>query len=190
MKKYIVSIVFVMIAILAFSQEERSIEAPETKKLTKEQRAEQRRLADEAMASVVDSIIQRRKFVLEADFLSNQSGNRVNVNSLLNFIIVDSSDIVIQVASTTGIGGPNGMGGVTTRGRISSFDVKKTGKNKDVYYIRLMANTTLGTYDIYLHVSPNSNADASLSGITPGKLNYHGMIKPMNKSRVFKGMAI
>lgn len=190
MKKYFVCLFFVLITLTAFSQEERSVEATETKKLTKEQRAEQRRVAEEVMAKVVDSLIQQRKFVLEADFLSNQTGNRVSVNSLINFIIVDSSEIVIQIASTTGIGGPNGMGGVTTRGRISSFDVKKTGRNKDVYYIRLMANTTLGTYDIYLHVSPNSNTDASLSGLTPGKLNYHGMIKPMNKSKVFKGMTI
>ena len=179
-----------MIALYAFAQEEGTLDIKTTKKLTKEQRIEQKRLDEAVMAKIVDSLVEHRKFVLEADFLSNQSGQRVIVNNLLNFIMIDSSSIIIQFASTTGIGGPNGMGGVTARGRISSFEVKKTGKKKDIYYVRLMANTTIGIYDIFMSISPSSNTNATISGITRGKLNYHGNIKPLGQSRVFKGMSI
>jgi hypothetical protein len=190
MKKMLVSIIISLFAIYTFSQQEGVVDVNTTKKLTKEQKLELRRAEEAATARMVDSLVAKRKFVLEADFLSNQTGNRVVVNSLINFIALDSSKIVIQIASTTGIGGPNGMGGVTTRGRISKLEVRKTGKNKDFYWIRLIANTTLGTYDISFNISPDSNTDASISGITPGKLNYHGYIKPLEKSKVYQGMTI
>jgi hypothetical protein len=190
MKELIVSILLSLVSVIAFSQQETPTDIQLSRKLTKEQKMELRRLEDSSMARLVDSIINERKFVLEADFLSDQYGDRIVVNNLLNFILVDSSEIVLQVASTTGIGGPNGMGGVTTRGRISRFEVQKTGKNHNVYWIRLMANTTIGTYDISINISPNSNSDASISGLTRGKLNYHGNIIPLGRSKVYQGMTI
>ena len=190
MKKFIACIIIGTIALSIFAQEEGTLDSQTTKKLTKEQKIEQRRIEEAAMSKIVDSIIEHRKFVLEADFLSNQSGYRVIANNLLNFILIDSSNIVIQIASNTGIGGPNGMGGITTRGHISSFEVRKTGKKKDIYYVRLMANTTIGIYDIFMNISPSSDTNATISGITPGKLNYHGQIKPLSKSKVFKAMSI
>jgi len=179
-----------VIALNAFAQEEGTLDSQTTKKLNKEQKLEQKRLDEAVMSKIVDSIVGQRKFVLEADFLSNQSGNRIIVNNLLNFIMIDSTEIIIQIASNTGIGGPNGMGGITARGHISSFEVKKTGKKQDIYYVRLVANTSVGIYDIFMNISPSSNSDATISGITSGKLNYHGSIKSLKKSRVYKAMAI
>jgi len=190
MKKFIVIMISCTLAVNAYSPEETGLDVKATRKLTKEQRIELRKIQEESMARMVDSIVETRKFVLEADYLSNQTGRRINVNSLINFIMVDSARITIQIASTTGIGGPNGMGGITTSGRISSFKINKVGRDKSNYSIRLIAMTSTGTYDIFLNISPTSHADATLSGITPGKLNYFGNIKPLTKSKVFKGMSI
>jgi len=191
MKKYIcLFLIATWFASGVYAQEENAVDLKTQRKLTKQERTVLREAEEADLARMVDSLVEERKFVLEADFLSNQSGNRVMVNNLLNFIIVDSSKIIIQTASTTGLGGPNGMGGVTTRGTITGFEVKKTGKNNAVYFIRLLANTTIGPYDILLHISPGSNTDATISGIRAGKLNYHGFIKPLEQSRVFKGMTI
>jgi hypothetical protein len=190
MKKCIILILMSLVVLSAYSQEENSVDSKTTKKLTKQQKLEQRRTEEEATAKLVDLMVEQRRFVIEANYLSNQTGERIIVNSNLNFIVVDSSKITIQIASTTGIGGPNGMGGVTTEGSISSFEVKKIGKTKSNYAIRLFTMTTLGSFDIFLNISPNGNADASLSGTTRGKLNYHGVIVPIKKSRVFKGMII
>ncbi|HEX2395180.1 MAG TPA: DUF4251 domain-containing protein [Bacteroidales bacterium] len=191
MKKYISLMILAFLVLLtASAQEEGVVDSKSRRKLTKEERAELRKAEEQAVARMVDSLIENRKFVLEADFLSNQTGNRIIVNNLINFIIIDSSKIVIQTASTTGLGGYNGMGGVTTRGNITSYEVKKTGRNASVYYIRLLANTSIGPYDIFFNISPNSSTDATISGIRAGKLNYHGVIKPLESSKVFKGMAI
>jgi hypothetical protein len=190
MKKYILILLALIFTAGAFAQEEGTVDPKLRRKLTKQERAEIRKTEEETMTRMVDSLIRNRKFVLEADFLSNQTGHRVVVNNLINFIIVDSGRVVIQTASTSGLGGYNGMGGITVRGRITGFEVKKTGRNKDVYYIRMLANTSVGPYDIFFNILPNSTTDATISGIRYGKLNYHGNIKPIEASRVFKGMAI
>jgi hypothetical protein len=190
MKILIIILMAFFVAIKAFPQEEGRVDEQTSRKLTKEQRIALREAEEEAMSRMVDSLIKVKKFVLEADFLSNQTGNRINVNSLINFLIIDSPRITIQIASTSGIGGPNGMGGITTDGNITSFDVKKVGKGRGYYVVRLITMTPIGSYDIFLNITPSSRTDATISGITHGKLNYHGTIKPMNKSKVYKGPSI
>jgi hypothetical protein len=135
-------------------------------------------------------MVENRKFVLEANYLSDQTGERYNVNNIINFIAIDSARITIQLASTSGIGGANGMGGITAEGTISQFNVIKTGKQKNFYSIHVLAMTHIGTYDIFFSISPSANADATISGNVRGKLNYHGRLVPLKTSRVFKGMSI
>lgn len=190
MKKYIILSIFCLAAIRGYSQTEQQLDNKTSQKLTKEQKAEQKRIELEAMAELVDQMIRTQRFVLEADYLSNQTGRRVFVSSTLNFIIIDSSEITIQIASPFGYGGPNGMGGITTDGTISSFKVEKVGKTKSSYAIRLFAMTPTGQYDIFMNVSPDAGANATISGSTYGRLNYHGRLVPINKSRLFKGQSL
>lgn len=190
MKKYIIGIVLCLTAIPGYSQVEQQLDDKSSQKLTKEQKAEQKRIEREAMAEMVDRMIKTRRFVLEADYLSNRTGSRVIVNSNLNFIIVDSSEITIQTAPIAGIGGPNGIGGVTAEGNIRDFRVEKVGRTKDSYSIRILAVTPVGQYDIFMDIFPDAGANASISGSTRGKLNYHGRLVPIKKSRHFKGQSI
>jgi len=190
MTKYLFIFCMSLIGIGLFAQEEGHVDSKTTKKLTREQKTEQRKADEAAMAKLVERMVQDKKFVLEANFLSNQTGERIIVSNRLNFIAVDSDRITIQLASVSGVGGPNGMGGVTTDGNISKFEIRKTGKSKDVYSIQIFTMTRLGSYDILMTVLPNGNADASIGGTWSGKLNYHGMLVPLGRSKVFKGMSI
>lgn len=135
-------------------------------------------------------MVEQRKFVLEANYLSNETGQRFVVSSNLNFIKVDSSAITIQIASNTGYGGPNAMGGITTDGTISEYQVKRVGKTKESYSIRLFVSTGVGFYEIFMNISSDGLTTANISGLGSGKLNYHGEIVPISKSRVFKGRSI
>ncbi len=190
MKKYIIFIILCLTAIQGYSQVEQPLDNKTSQKLTKEQKAEQKRIEREALAELVDHMIRTQRFVLEADYLSNQTGRRVIVNNNLNFIIIDSSEITIQIANPLGNGGSNGLGGITTDGTIRNFKVKKVGKTTSSYAIRLFAMTPVGQYDIFLNVSPDAGANATISGTTYGKLNYHGRIVPIKKSRLYKGQSI
>jgi hypothetical protein len=190
MKKYIILFLASMVVLSAFSQEDNAVESKTTGKLTKEQKLEKRHAEEAATARLVDLMVNQKRFVLEADFLSNQTGERIIVNSNLNFIVVDSSRITIQIASNTRPGGSNGLGGITTDGSITQFDIQKVGKSKDNYLVRLFASTAIGSFDIFLNISPSGRTDANISGIGRGKLNYHGFIIPIEKSKVYKGMSI
>lgn len=190
MKKFCITILTSLVVLGAYSQVEGTVDSKTTKKLSKEQRLAMRQAEEEVTAKLVDWMIEKRQFVLEANYLSNQTGERIIVNSRLNFIAVDSSRITIQLASTSGIGGSNGMGGITADGNITRFEVAKVGRNKDSYNIRILAMTHVGTFDITFDISPSSNTDASISGNTRGRLNYHGRLIPLKMSKVFKGMSI
>lgn len=190
MRKYVLLFWMSLVVLSTYAQEENSVDSKTTKKLTREQRIEQRKLEEAASAKMVDWMVNNRKFVLEADYLSNQTGYRVMVSNRINFIAIDSNKITIQLASVSGIGGANGMGGVTAEGTITKFDVKKTGRSGNMYSIQILTITHIGSYDIFLTVSPDGNADASLGGTWSGKLNYHGYLVPLNKSKIFKGMSI
>jgi hypothetical protein len=47
--------------------------------------------------------------------------------------------------------------------------------------------TNLGTYDINMIVSSDSNASATISGTTSGKLTWRGSIESLDRSRAYKG---
>ena len=53
---------------------------------------------------MLDTLLMNKEFVLEADFLEDQYGNRVNVTPVLNFIRVDSAKAVIQTGSNIYLG--------------------------------------------------------------------------------------
>lgn len=178
MKKVIMFFWMSLVVLGAYTQEENSLDNKTTKKLTKEERKEQRKLAADESAKMVDWMVNHRKFVLEANYLSNKMGERVVVSNRINFIAVDSNKITIQLASINGIGGSNGMGGVTADGVIQKFDVRKTGKDSKLYTIQVLTTTHIGSYDILLSVSPDGNADATIGGSWSGKINYHGYLVP------------
>jgi hypothetical protein len=189
MKKYIMLILASVVVFNVFSQEENAVDGKLTRKLTKQQKLEQKQAQEEATAKLVKWMVEQRRFVIEANYLSDQSGERIVVNSNLNFLAIDSSKITIQIASPTSMGGSNGLGGITTEGSILQFEVKNFGKTQNNYSIRLFTQTPLGAYDIFLTIYSNGNVDATLSGNTRGRLNYHGVMVPIEQSRVFKGMS-
>ncbi len=186
-------IIFIMAVLLGISANGYSQAQPVDKKAARDemraQRAEERKVKEQLMAEVVDSMLHSRKFVLEANYLSNQHGNRTIVSSNLNFIMVDSNEVVIQIGSNNSVGS-NGVGGITTTGRITTYDLKKVGKNQGYYVLKMSAMTPIGMYDIWMQINPNSNTDASISGINYGKLNYHGVIRTFEDSKVWKGRSI
>jgi hypothetical protein len=191
MKTHLLILVLCMVVPGVFAQESGQVDAKTAKKLTRDEKVKQRKAEEEVQAKLVDWMVNNHQFVLEANALSNKRGDRIQVSSRINFIAVDSDKITIQLASVSGIGGSNGMGGVTTDGRISKYTLSKFGKDGNSYTIRILAMTALGSYDIFFTVSRLGNSDASLSGATTGgRLDYHGYLVPKHLSKVYKGMSI
>jgi Domain of unknown function (DUF4251) len=134
---------------------------------------------------VLDSLLERRSFVLEADFLENQYGNRIPVLSNLNFIMVDSTNAVLQTGSNSGEG-YNGVGGTTAEGSIERLKIVKDFKNLG-FSIRFTVVTNIGVYDVSMTINSSNYARATITGLTRGKLVYDGRIETLYNSGVYKG---
>ena len=187
MNKVVLLIIAVFINPGTFCQEEQVISKDEQKKLAKEQRKADKERAEAEMREVTALMLEYQRFVLEANYVGNQTGSRIPVSSLLNFIAVDSNKVVLQLGSHFGIG-INGVGGVTVEGRVTKYEVKKTERKKGTsYYVIMYITSSAGLYDVSLNVSELGYTDATVRGNTSGQLRYTGELVPLSLSRVYKG---
>lgn len=162
-----------------------SLQAQDENMSRKEKKKQERKAREEMKYLRTGHLLDSMKFVLEADYLDNQRGTRVIVPSTLNFIKVDSGEAVLQIGRNAGIGS-NGVGGTTAEGRISRYEVVENKKNR-TYDVRMNVNSNIGNYDIFMMVSSDGSARATLSGIYPGKLVWDGDIVALDESRTFQG---
>lgn len=133
----------------------------------------------------VHRLVNSRRFVLEADYIYNQYGDRIPVTPTINFIMLDSAQIVMQYGSGTGVGA-NGVGGATAAGKVTRWELHANDK-KQTIDVRISAHTPIGSYDIYLYTDGSGRATARVTGLRPGQLNYDGRIVPLQMSKVYKG---
>ncbi len=181
MKKYIM-ILFAMVFLAGTT-----LQAQETRKERKSRKkAEKEAMLEENYKNLVE-LAENKNFVLEADYISNQYGHRSIVTPTLNFIMVDEDKAVIQIGDNVNIGA-NGVGGVTAEGKISNYEVIKNEKNGTVM-VKLNLMSTIGVYDIFVHMSPGTNSTATVTGIRSGRLNYTGELVALENSDVFKGQS-
>lgn len=158
----------------------------EQKAWEKQKQKEAREKELERNIEMTSTMVKLQRFVLEADYLSNKYGTRVPVSRTINFVMVDSLNATVQVGSAYSLG-YNGVGGETVTGRITKYEYKMTGRNKDSYSIRMVFMSPVGTYDITMMINPEGYADASIRGNWSGQLNYHGRLVPLGLSKVYKG---
>ena len=180
MKIYLWSL-FLLIALFWNSFDGNSQEV----KLSRQERKEVRKAQLLANFNILDSLLNAKSFVLEADYLQDRYGYRVPVVSNLNFIKVNVTRGILQTGSDFRTG-YNGVGGVTAEGSMGKWQVMKNFKNLS-YTIRFNLMTQIGQFDIFLTVNADNNASSTISGLGPGKLTWVGHLETVDNSRVFKG---
>ena len=154
-------------------------------KLTQQERKEVRKAQMAANFHILDSLLNSKSFVLEADFLQNGYGYRVPVVSGLNFIKVDDLKGILQTGSNFRMG-YNGVGGVTAEGSIGNWKIDKNLKALS-HTIQFSLQTQIGHYDVFMTVSSDNHATATITGLWPGRLTWDGHLETIGNSSVFKG---
>lgn len=149
---------------------------------------EKRKAEQEAQYALTKSMIENRNFVLESDFLDNRYGYRFHVSPSINFVKVDNDEAVIQVGSNYTIG-PNGVGGVTAKGKIASWKVTNN-KDKKTYNIQMVVSTPVGMFDLFFNILPDGQASARLTGMYSGHLTFNGDMVPVDESGVYEGWSV
>jgi hypothetical protein len=133
----------------------------------------------------IDRVLNDKTFVVKADFLENNYGNRVHVSDILNFIRVDTGNVVFQVGSYNGLG-LNGVGGITAEGNLDRWKVYKDDKNMS-FDVLFTTVTNIGVYDISMKVAADGYTRATITGLRNGSLTYSGYLMPTEDARVYKG---
>jgi hypothetical protein len=155
-------------------------------KLTRQELKEARKAQLVANYYILDSLLNAKTFVLEADYLQNRYGDRIPVLSDLNFIKINETKGVLQTGSSFNTG-YNGVGGVTAEGSIGSWNIYKNEKRLS-YTVHFSLLTNIGHYDVMMNVSSNTRASATITGLGPGRLTWEGHLVTLYNSRIFKGI--
>ena len=154
-------------------------------KLTRKERKEVRKAQMTANFYILDSLLNTKSFVLEADYLRDTYGYRIPVIPSLNFVKVNDQNGVLQTGSGIRMG-YNGVGGVTAVGSIGNWKVYRNMKHLS-HTIQFSLLTQIGYYDVYLNISSDNHATATITGFAPGRLTWEGRLETIDNSRVFKG---
>ncbi|HEX2921675.1 MAG TPA: DUF4251 domain-containing protein [Bacteroidales bacterium] len=185
MKKYISFIIVSILIGLIFPFNAFSQYFDNKDQLDKKEKKAAREAYLNANFKAIDTLVQKRKFILEAYYLSDNHGSQVPVASNLNFILVNSDRTVLQTG-VNGNYGYNGVGGVTAEGTINSWKVSKDEKRRS-FTIRFNAITDNGVYDVILWIGADKKAKATITGMVSGSLTYTGNLVASYNSRVFQG---
>jgi len=181
MKKLVLILVLALSSSFVFAQE-----TNQNSNLTKKE-IRQARL--ERQYRLTKDMILNKNFVLESDFLQNRYGFSIPVSPTINFVKVEpNNEAVIQIGSNYRIG-PNGVGGVTTKGKITKWQVIQNKKN-DTFDVRMFVMTPVGMYDVNFSVMPGGQATARLTGMRGGRLTFDGNLVPTDQSITYEGWSI
>jgi len=183
MKKIVIVMMSVlMIASAGYGQSKKELRARE-KQAKKEARAREEAMNKELTKKMIES----RKFVLEADFVSGKQGQRISVTRTFNFIVVNGDKVAFQFADGSHVG-YNGVGGSFEEGNLREYKFK-TNK-KGMYFVDFRIVSSGGTLFVHLSaIGATLRVDATIKGTSSAQLNYSGYLVPLDKSRVYKGVS-
>jgi hypothetical protein len=179
-------VLFLMFAgLLGFNFQASSQDFSNNQKLTRKEKKEADRAYQIANFKAIDTLLQNKTYVLEAEYLQNRLGDQIPVARNINFVRVNSDQVILQTGNNFDPG-YNGVGGVTAEGTLNNYKV--TSDEKKLNHTVFFSTTTqIGTYDIILRIDSDAHATATITGFSRGSLTYRGNLVALYNSRVFKG---
>lgn len=187
-KTYLCCFLFCLLTYSSYAQiDEEVVSAREKAMADKRAKQDAKQQEEERDAANVKDMLNKHRFVLEADYLSSSFGSRRSVMSNLNFIKLDSATCIVQVGNASGLGA-NGVGGVTAEGRVNKYDLQIDKRGG--YTLKITMSSSLGYFDIVFFISKSGNTTADLRGNSAGVLTFTGRIVNLKESRVFKGSSM
>ena len=192
-------IIFIMLALLAVQV---SLFAQDKKMTRKEKEAAWRaerirkRAQEERQVMHDDSIqfvqavnaIRSGSWALEASNVTFNNGVTRFVTASTNFVSVDDGQAVVQTAfNNSNVNSPNGLGGITLEGRITSEELKMD-KDGNVYYNYGIQGADISA-TVNIVVTANSNqATATVNpNFSSNQMTFSGYIYPYDTAGVIEG---
>ena len=180
MKTHLLIAAFLVVSLFASAQTEEKKE-----KLSRKERKELQKIEKEETRKKVIQLIERKQYVLKANFLKNPYGTYLSVDDSRNFIWIDSVLSVVQFSSfrTVEAGGDIG---VTVEGKVFDYEQYVKGKSRSTF-IRFNINSLNGNYWVVIEVRPNGKADAQVYAPNGRRMDYSGKLVSIDEAGVLKG---
>ena len=191
--------IFIMLALLAVQT---SLFAQDRKMTRKEKEAawraerlrkraqEERQIMHDDSIQFVQAVnaIRSGSWALEASNVTFNNGVTRFVTASTNFVSVDDGQAVVQTAfNNSNVNSPNGLGGITLEGRITSEELKMD-KDGNVYYNYGIQGADISA-TVNIVVTANSNqATATVNpNFSSNQMTFSGYIYPYDIAGVIEG---
>lgn len=190
MKKYVLFLCMSLVAIGAYSQKEIDKESKKTKTIDQQQKNELKKTEKETERKRTEEMIVNRQFVLEVNFISDQSGNLLNtaeqigVSSSLNYIAINVNKIVLQLETNAHQTSNWPFDDFPLNGTFSQYEIQKLIKTSEGYVFRFHTDGRIGTYNFTFNVSTDGKTDLKMEANNGVSLHLRGVLVPLNKSRI------
>lgn len=179
MRRFLI-VIIVFIPFVAFPQEIRS-----DKKLTRQEKKEQRLQEEEAVEAKIKEMVTNSEWVLEVTALLDERNNHGFLNTPNNFVAVKQKDGVVQLM-LPGMRGWNGIGGMTLRGKVENYEVKTSGK--EIYATgTIFTNQGAFTFRLYPTIHKTKMV---LSGSFNDTLTLIGNLISPGETVLFEGINV
>lgn len=189
MKKSVVILTTIILAVVAFGGCTSSRNLTPAQKMEREQQKRIQKIQDSLRIVDAGLALDSMDFVLEADKLLLKYGGSVQVQSVTNFISVHQGKATVQIAPFIGAG-PNGVGGLTFDGNVSNVkhSIDKHGTRTMQMTVQGVAMSSIITITLYAK-SINAQADIN-PNFNSMRCSLQGIIKPYAENSTFKGSTL
>jgi len=178
-------IAFLLISSIGFANAQTAQEK-DNKKLERAERKLQREAEAKALFDKTVQLVEEKNLVLEATTVRGKRGSTVNVGPN-NFIMIDKDEFVLQTSFPGGVGF-NGLGGITARGKVTSYDISRNDKNNTITVLAQVSTLSLGQGTLTIQVSISGNASATFANNWGGRIQFNGPIESIQEARIYEGM--
>lgn len=148
-----------------------------------ERKAREKRLqvlADSISFIEAKTAIDENYFVITANRIAFGTTGRVDVapDASTNFVLVQGSKAIIQLASPTRAAGPNGLGGFTAEGQVSGKKLKVDKKGNIKYDFNVIGPGISAQVSISVTSKSNSATAYITSNVDSYRLTIYGPLTP------------
>lgn len=165
----------------------------EAKKLRKEAEKERERkeraFRDSLSFEMAKAAVEEGRFVIVANQIRGRRGYTVNVNESTNFVLLQDGRATVQFAVERGLGGPNGMGGITVEGSVSGTKITYD-KRGNLNYTTFVTGTAISADVRFILPKDGSRCEVTVSSnYNNWRLTFVGELKPYSAD-IFQGYTI
>ena len=178
---------FLILANDAFSQEPQLSEK-DKKKLEKEEKKKQKEAVELAEWNEAKTMAESKRFVFTANEMYTADGS-ISLDSRTNFFYVIGDDATLQFTfiGLQGIPNPNGLGGITSKGRVTKYSYKADNYKKPVTIevtVNPLAGQGRGIHQMVVTIFGEGYAELLMPG---NGARLKGRIVKPEDSKIYEG---